>query len=268
MKKQMIWGLAILMLLIGIAGVFLLIPQDTDTESEMVLGEATKKLLEDRQKQHNDPALTDANRPPPPGETKEMGYWHEGHWHKNDSPDNKGTPDTTHRMDDTLPEFVPMPELIGQPRSPEEIEAYRKEWGVDPPLIGANWEHMRNDNGEVIKHYDNSTTTFYKVVNDGFAPTPEQWEQHEILQRKLVEARRSGDTAEYDRILAELKVLIAKSRGPAPVITGTLYSGDPISEEEAHRQREEAIREVYRKFGLEHRLKRLYQSDIIPEVVE
>ena len=46
MKKQMIWGLAILMLLIGIAGVFLLIPQDTDTEPEKVFNPPSEEMLQ------------------------------------------------------------------------------------------------------------------------------------------------------------------------------------------------------------------------------
>ena len=45
MSKQMKWGLATLMLLLGIAAVFLFIDKDTETEPEMTLGQPTKDLL-------------------------------------------------------------------------------------------------------------------------------------------------------------------------------------------------------------------------------
>ena len=47
MKKHLYWGLGILILLLGVVGVFLLMPQNTDNESKPVLGEATKKLLKE-----------------------------------------------------------------------------------------------------------------------------------------------------------------------------------------------------------------------------
>ena len=45
MSKQMKWGLATLMLLLGIAAVFLFIDKDTNTEPKMTLGQPTKDLL-------------------------------------------------------------------------------------------------------------------------------------------------------------------------------------------------------------------------------
>ena len=48
MKNQMKWGLATLMLLLGIAAVFLFIDKDTETEPEMTLGQPTKDLLKER----------------------------------------------------------------------------------------------------------------------------------------------------------------------------------------------------------------------------
>ena len=45
MKKEMKWGLATLILLLGIAAVFLLMDNDTETEPEMTLGQPTKDLL-------------------------------------------------------------------------------------------------------------------------------------------------------------------------------------------------------------------------------
>ncbi len=261
MKNRLYWGFVVLIIiLLGVSiGLFM---WNTDTEPEVIYNSATPEV-KDNPPTTPKPSTAKSkvsyeNFPPPPGETEESGYWHDGHWHRTAPSAVKQSVDTHHTPVHGT--------VLG--RSAEEIAAYREEWGVDPPPRGANWQHIRNDDGTVLKHYDNTTIAIYKVVDDGFAPTQEQWEQHEFLQRLLYEARRRGDTSEYDRILSELKVLIANSRGPAPVITGGVYFGDPISEAEKQRQREEAIRDVYRKFGLEHTLQSLYDSDIIPDVAD
>ena len=56
MKNQMCWGLATLIVLLAVAGIFLLIPQNTDTEPELVLSEETKKLLADKSQQQHTPS--------------------------------------------------------------------------------------------------------------------------------------------------------------------------------------------------------------------
>ena len=74
MKKEMKWGLATLLLLLGIAAVFLFIDKDTETEPEMTLGQPTKDLLKKGVKlPQQTPQVVDVSddtqRPPPPGET-------------------------------------------------------------------------------------------------------------------------------------------------------------------------------------------------------
>ena len=135
----------------------------------------------------------------------------------------------------------------------KRLEAYREKWGEDPPPIGANWQHIRNSNGETLKHYDNNITVLY-TVGTGFAPTVEQWKKYEVLQAEVVEAERLSNFDEYDRKMAQLNKLIADNQGPVPIISGGFYSGDPISHNEESVQRLilQAQKKVYRKFGLEH----------------
>ena len=87
MKKQMIWGFATLLLLLGIATVFLLINTDTPPEPKYVLGQATKDQLKQGVKlpadnpNPQDTNTPDAeNRPPPPGASTN-GHWHGDEWH-------------------------------------------------------------------------------------------------------------------------------------------------------------------------------------------
>ena len=92
MEKQMKWGLATLMLLLGIAAVFLFLDKDTETEPEMTLGQPTKDLLkqgvqvqqevtQEANASDNEPPEQQAvDKPPPPGETKDSGYWEGDRW--------------------------------------------------------------------------------------------------------------------------------------------------------------------------------------------
>ena len=75
MKKQMKWGFTTLILLLGIAAVFLFIDKDTDTEPEMTLGQQTKDLLNKPRPQPQKDASSAASKQMP-GET-ETGHVHE-----------------------------------------------------------------------------------------------------------------------------------------------------------------------------------------------
>ena len=68
MKKHKIWGFAILLLLLGIAAVFLITDKDTNTEPEMTLGQPTKDLLKQGVKLPQQAETPGAEkRQPPPG---------------------------------------------------------------------------------------------------------------------------------------------------------------------------------------------------------
>ena len=86
MKKQMIWGLATLMLLLGIAAVFLFIDKDTTTEPEMTLGQPTKDLLKKGVKLPQQAKTPEAEqRPLPPDDGREY-VWHGTHWDPVEAP--------------------------------------------------------------------------------------------------------------------------------------------------------------------------------------
>ena len=79
MSKQMKWGLATLMLLLGIAAVFLFIDKDTNTEPKMTLGQPTKDLLKQGVKLPQQANVSDTQKPPPPDDGREY-VWHGNHW--------------------------------------------------------------------------------------------------------------------------------------------------------------------------------------------
>lgn len=305
MNRKFYWGIATLIILLGTAGVFIIVNELAENrELEKQFAEAEKLENRINQQQVSKDSL-------PPAKPGFKWVRHDDHYHQvkiteqietterkiaeSDKTDNvswlKMSPEQLKAVFSKLSyaekEFLDLLDM-----SPEEcverfsimddatkqlfyktyreerkrLAEYRKEWGEDPPPIGANWEHMRNHNGETLRHYDNSVTVFYKD-GIGFAPTLEQWEQHEALQAELVEAQRRGDTAKWVHISAQLETLIASAQGPVPIIVGGLYSGDSISDEEENRKREQAIREVYRKFGIEHTLQQLSERPV-PTVIE
>ncbi len=80
MNKKMLGGIIVLIALVGIAGVFLLIGQKTDTESKKVYKAPSEEVL---QKIRDDLAARkalEAAKPPPPGASPN-GHWHDGEWH-------------------------------------------------------------------------------------------------------------------------------------------------------------------------------------------
>ena len=86
MKKHKIWRLATLILLLGIATVFLIIDKDTDTEPKMTLGQPTKDLLKQGVKLPQQARTSDAEqRPLPPDNGREY-EWHGTHWDPVDAP--------------------------------------------------------------------------------------------------------------------------------------------------------------------------------------
>ena len=80
MEKKMKWGLATLLLLLGIAAVFLFIDKDTETKPKMTLGQPTKDLLEQGVKLPQQAKTPEAEqRPLPPDDGREY-VWHGTHW--------------------------------------------------------------------------------------------------------------------------------------------------------------------------------------------
>ena len=160
MKKQMIWGLATLMLLLGIAAVFLFIDKDTMTEPEMTLGQPTKDLLNKPIPQpKTDVSITETDKPPlsekaetshvtvhdPAQETKvshETPIEFAEDKEKYTLPDDVFSETYTEKLTSLVQTCVELYHL------PKEI---RKERGFDKAWIGMH--NGRDDAQKIINHY-------------------------------------------------------------------------------------------------------------------
>ncbi len=245
MKKQMIWGLAILMLLIGIAGVFLLMPQDTDTESKLVLGEATKKPLEDGPKQQV--SAQEAGKPPPPGASPN-GHWHDGVWHEEPHAapaDTTTAPQTLSKLSEA--EIKARVKALRE----QQLAEYRDKWGEDPSPDGS-YQHFRDNHGNVHRHYRGTIAVSRYDLKVDFAPTPAELKRYKQLRAAMKDAASKENISEMQRLDDEIRSLVNAAQGEIPDPVGFRYYGDPISGEQERNLHNEALQSFYQHMGVEH----------------
>ena len=142
MKKQMKWGLVTLILLLGIAAVFIFLDQNAELQQLEQETAESDKLRQEHNKPQETPQVVDVSddtqRPPPPGETHETGYWHGDRWHRHDEA----------RTDDV----IPAPQVTAAQRA--EWEKYWKEQGLDPPPDGHNYRYDKDGNVAGLYKYN------------------------------------------------------------------------------------------------------------------
>ena len=206
MKKQMIWGLATLILLLGIAAVFLLMDNDTNTEPRLVLGQATKKLLEEGPQRQSTP-LPD-------------GHGHDGEWH------NKG-----HQSEPESPKALSKKEIAA--RYTKEERDYWQSQGLNPPSPGYFYRH--DENGVPKLYAENQPHFRLTGWTEGYGNTTllsdEEWERYKALipianQTRLVlkEGMGTRDTTMFPDDVAALarewmNELWEKTKSPLPIFS-------------------------------------------------
>ena len=190
------------------------------------------------------------------------GHWHGYVWH--DETDNPSqirevpSPAEHAHNGERIRKAQPMPavppiENISQTKG----NNYWKELGLEPP--DGNWTWAWDDEGNYYKSYEGRFTGFKVITQMGYAPTLEQFQRGKQLHNEWHKAKSEGNDAEVKRLKAEIETLIEESQGEVPSFTGGVYRSAPgESKEDAirngDRQRQEAIRRLYREYGLEHLL--------------
>lgn len=173
MRNLMYWGLGVLIVGLIIGGVFLIHPPDTDTDTEpekVFKGPSVADQAKDLQDQETEQPVM--NRPPPPGETKESGYWHGDHWH---------------RYAD-VGEQTDVPPQSGRVLTAEEKAKVLKFWadqGLEPPPPGHGYEFDEDGNAKLFKYNEPRFTV--RWTKDGVPGadmnklTSEEWQRYNIL---------------------------------------------------------------------------------------
>lgn len=135
-------------------------------------------------------------------------------------------------------------------------EDYKKRMGVEAAPLGEHYNHVKDEDGNVYRVYPN-TITFLKPkkMKIGYAPTLEQHKRMLKMHAQWHEAKDDGNTAEVNRLEAEMDKLKEEAQGEIPTLGPWVYTG--VAEgasENIDRQIEAASRQAYIDMNLEHLL--------------
>ena len=184
MKRKMLRGLVVLILLLITAGVFLLTQRDTDTEPNIVFDppsdEVIKRIPADIAERNAQAETTDAVKPPPPGKTFEGGgHWHGDEWH-----------DAPHIKKRVVPDVIPEPIVTKQKTEPmpdNPVAALREymaqkghwsaEWIPDFPSGDTEAAQMSWNILRMLQHRDAGNTHYDGPVS-GLAEDVLEMQQH------------------------------------------------------------------------------------------
>ena len=285
MNKQMIWGLTTLILLLGIAAVFLLMDKDTAKTPKTTLGQQTKDLLKQGVKWTNNPVTADTQKPPSPSESYGTapsdtqpsgggyGVTRQGRRYlKNTAWAHRKEANVTPTGPPLELDWSDMPAMMGRVNwfDPKTWESYRDFWGFDRPYIGDDGVHPYRavlDNwGTPLQMFRNVPLVTYYTKRTSFRPNPAQLEQYSALQTDYKSALISNDSSTAKTLEQEINTLVASAQGELPNpqsyevdFYGDPYKGDLTPSELNRAKMREAIYNLYMRLGIEH-LYELYET--------
>ena len=143
MRRKLYWGIAVLIIILFAAGVFLLTQPNTDPEPDVVFEplspEVIQKIEDDIAEQH----AQDAAKPPPGASPN--GHWHNGVWHD--------TPAQVQRK-------RPVREISAEDMpSASELAVYHK---YMKEMLPGRIEQIRNLRDALLKSYDLSLRLYQR----------------------------------------------------------------------------------------------------------
>ena len=260
----------------GSISVLIFTQLNTDAEPETVYNPPSEEIIQGiREKSDAQKAQeTDGTkRPPPPGETHETGYWHDDHWHRNDSHAPKAKPEQrftateiSKYWDGSIgPNGEPIPINSKQRAELRRIRRYLS-IGIEPPPKG--YDYLLIDDKEIVLdngrpfliNMETDSTQYWITTRIGFAPTIQQYDRYQELQRKLKGAKRDNDTTLVQQLSAEIDSLTAEAQGKLPsfsTLGRASHSeyGTEAFERSLAEKRKPILRAAYRHMGLEHLLR-------------
>ena len=144
-------------------------------------------------------------------------------------------------------------------RDPRTWESYRNFWGFDPPIVDAYNRHpyraMLDNWGAPTQWFRSTEYVSHYGRRTGFRPDPGQLERYLSLQADWKRALLDGRSDVAGNLRHQMRLLEASAQGeiPVPHTYRLLYYGDlPETPEEDSAKKAEAIRDVYKRMGIEH----------------
>ena len=259
MKKEMKWGLATLILLLGIAAVFLLTDKDTATKPKMTLGQPTKDLLKAGVKSPQQAETPVAVEELPPVVRPD------------EHPNVKGHFQDSVLYDENHNPIKMTPELEDKLNKQAKQDFYTQVRGVSgPPPAGYKYrithdgKAMLDENGKPMI-YKIGEPIFSLETQKGFAPTLEQYKKYQSLLQNKVDAMKNNDYDKADNIQSEIDQFRKDARGELPYIniTLTLETSSESEMDAAYKRALELSKpimyEAYRKQGFAHLIPEEYK---------
>ena len=154
-------------------------------------------------------------------------------------------------------DFTKLPERVLR----KIFDKFYTDLGLEPPPPGYDyvWDDIEvphiDENGNYVLHKQGEPIVELKI-GIGFAPTPEELERYLQLDNQHAFAEAKGNTAEAERLLAEIEQLKASAQRERPLgassrwlVSAKQKAADP---DKASRLRREKYHEALREYGLEH----------------
>ena len=144
-------------------------------------------------------------------------------------------------------------------RDPRTWESYRNFFGFDPPISRYDntfpYRAMLDNWGDPIQWFESTEYVHRYARTTGFRPDPEQLERYLSLQADWKRALLDGRSDVAGNLRHQMRLLEASAQGEIPVSHsyGLSYYGElPETPEEDRAKTAEAIRDVYKRMGIEH----------------
>ena len=190
MKKHKIWRLATLLLLLGIAAVFIFLDQNAELQQLEKETAESDKLRQERNKPQETPQVVDVSdntqRPPPPGETHQTGYWRGDNWHKTE-PINPNVAQNTKQGADKaeIPEDMPMPDI------PLPADLQNMDWKQWSQKHLAEWKKYIHALDPAIERLGRETETLWANMppkdSPDYVAAKAKWNATMLEQNQLID---------------------------------------------------------------------------------
>lgn len=262
MSKKRIWGIAILILIIGLGLGGMLLMRRPAPEPRTVYKVPSEEVLENIRKKQGV-----ASAPPRAAKPGYKWVWHNDHW------DEVQVSETAGGAQRKRPKGPPLnidwsgnSPLSLDWTDPRTAESYRNYYGFYPPTEEDYFKPVQDNFGNWIKHYRNTTVVKKYGKRIGFRPTVDQLARYKQLQAKLELARNLSSNGEptplMQSIQQEIRDLVDSAQGEIPTLVPRegIYYGDKQTPEMRKIRLAEADRALYKRMGIEH-LYEFYEVD-------
>ena len=230
MKKQMIWWIALLIVLLGITNVFFFMGRDTETEPDKVFKDLSPETLKNIKDKQTAQRLQDVST--------SNGHWHDGEWHEE-----------PHSLVETqTPRKLSEKEIVES--FTKDQNGYWQSQGLNPPSPG--YFYYPDENGIPKLYAENHPHFRLTGWTEGYGNTTllsdQEWERYKALvpianQTRLVleEGMGTRDTTMFPDDVAALarewmNELWEKTKSPLPVFSSFSQYTRPQTSEDQERE--------------------------------